>query len=48
MLEEAFGWTKDFAGLWRTRLVGRWKLKQQMLVATAAYNLVRMTKLLAV
>lgn len=47
MLEEAFGWIKDYAGLWRTRLVGRWKLKGQMQIAAAAYNLVRMTRLLA-
>ena len=47
MIEEAFGWIKDFAGLRRTRLVGRWKIRMQMMMAAAAYNLVRMTRLLA-
>jgi transposase len=44
-IEEAFGWIKTVAGLCRTRLVGRWKIKQQMELAAAAYNLVRMRKL---
>ncbi len=48
MIEEGFGWIKDFAGLARTRLVGRWKLRMQVTMAAAAYNLVRMRKLLAV
>lgn len=47
MIEEAFGWIKDFAGLKRTRLVGRWKIRMQVTMAAAAYNLVRMTRLLA-
>jgi transposase len=47
MIEEAFGWIKDFAGLKRTRLVGRWKIRMQVMMAAAAYNLVRMTRLLA-
>jgi transposase len=47
MIEEAFGWIKDYAGLRRTRLVGRWKIRMQMKMAAAAYNLVRMTRLLA-
>jgi transposase len=46
MIEEAFGWIKDFAGLGRTRLVGRWKIGMQVTMAAAAYNLVRMTRLL--
>ena len=45
--EEAFGWFKTVAGLYRTRLVGRWKLLQQVQLAAAAYNLVRMRKLAA-
>jgi transposase len=45
-IEEAFGWIKTVAGLYRTRLVGRWKIKQQLELAAAAYNLVRMRKLL--
>ena len=46
-IEEAFGWLKRIAGLARTRLVGRWKLRQQLEMAASAYNLVRMTRLLA-
>jgi|HubBroStandDraft_1064217.scaffolds.fasta_scaffold120261_1 transposase len=46
-IEEAFGWIKTVAGLCRTRLVGRWKIKQEMELAAAAYNLVRMRKLTA-
>ena len=46
-VEEAFGWVKTVAGLYRTRLVGRWKIKQQMQLAAAAYNLVRIRKLAA-
>lgn len=45
LVEEAFGWIKTVAGLRRTRLVGRWKLKLQVTISAAAYNLVRMTKL---
>ena len=44
-IEEAFGWIKTVAGLCRTRLVGRWKIQQQMELSAAAYNLVRMRKL---
>lgn len=47
MIEEVFGWIKDFAGLARTRLVGRWKIRMQVMMAAAAYNLVRMRRLLA-
>ncbi|HLL63751.1 MAG TPA: IS5 family transposase [Propionibacteriaceae bacterium] len=46
-VEEAFGWLKTVAGLYRTRLVGRWKLAQQVQLAAAAYNLVRMRRLAA-
>lgn len=45
-VEEVFGWLKTVAGLVRTRLVGRWKIRQQMHLAAAAFNLVRMRKLL--
>ena len=45
--EEAFGWIKTIAGLAKTRLVGQWKILQQMHLSAAAYNYVRMTKLLA-
>lgn len=44
-IEEAFGWIKTVAGMCRTRLVGRWKIKQQFQLAAAAYNLVRIRKL---
>lgn len=44
-IEEAFGWIKSVAGMYRTRLVGRWKIKQQLQLAGAAYNLVRIRKL---
>ena len=44
-IEEAFGWIKTVAGLCRTRLVGRWKIKQQLQLAAAAYNLVRIRTL---
>lgn len=46
-VEEVFGWVKTVAGLCRTRLVGRWKITQQMQLAAAAYNLVRIRKLAA-
>jgi transposase len=46
LVEEGFGWLKTVAGLTRTRLVGRWKIRQRMHLAAAAFNLVRMRKLL--
>ena len=46
-IEEGFGWCKTVGGLARTRLVGRWKITQQLDLTAAAYNLVRMRKLLA-
>jgi len=46
-VEECFGWIKTVGGLARSRHVGRWKIRQQMELAAAAYNLVRMRKLLA-
>jgi len=46
LVEEGFGWLKTIAGLARTRLVGRWKIRQQMHLAAAAFNLVRMRRLL--
>lgn len=45
-VEEGFGWCKTIAGLGRARHVGRWKITQQFELAAAAYNLVRMRKLL--
>ena len=46
-IEEAFGWIKCVAGLERTRLVGHWKINQQLQMAAAAFNLVRMRNLLS-
>lgn len=45
--EEIFGWLKQFGGLRRARLVGRWKLQQLADVALGSLNLVRMSRLLA-
>lgn len=47
VVEEFFGWAKTIAGLRRSRHVGRWKMKQQLELTAAAYNLVRMRRLLA-
>jgi transposase len=44
-IEEGFGWLKGVAGLGRSRVVGRWKLKQLLEIGAAAYNLVRLRKL---
>ena len=44
-IEEVFGWVKGVAGMGRSRLVGRWKLKQALELAAAAYNLIRLRKL---
>lgn len=46
-VEEGIGWCKTIAGLARSRHVGRWKITQQLQLAAAAYNLVRMRKLMA-
>lgn len=45
-IEEGIGWIKTVAGLARGRWVGRWKLRQMAEVAAAAYNLVRMRRLI--
>jgi transposase len=44
-IEEGYGWLKAIGGLARSRVVGRWKLRQLMEIAAAAYNLVRLRKL---
>jgi transposase len=44
-VEECFGWLKSVAGMGRSRVVGRWKLKQLLEVSAAAFNLVRMRRL---
>ena len=46
VIEEAFGWMKDVAGLRKLKHVGRWKIEQSVLMAATAFNLVRMSKLL--
>ncbi len=43
--EECFGWLKTVAGMDRSRVVGRWKLRQLLVVSVAAFNLVRMRRL---
>lgn len=45
-IEEGIGWIKTVAGLARSRWVGRWKLRQMVELAAAAYNLVRMRRLI--
>lgn len=47
IVEEFFGWAKTIAGMRRSRHVGRWKIMQQLELTAAAYNLVRMRRLLA-
>lgn len=47
VVEEFFGWAKTVSVLRRARHVGRWKIKQQLEVTAAAFNLVRMRRLLA-
>jgi hypothetical protein len=46
-IEEAFGWIKTVAGLRRTKLRGLPKVDWSFTFAAAAYNLVRVPKLLA-
>jgi transposase len=46
-IEEAFGWAKSTAGFARTRHRGRDRVGWQFTLAMAAYNLVRLPKLLA-
>lgn len=45
--EEVFGWCKQFGGLRRMRVAGRWKIQQLADIALATLNLIRMSKLLA-
>jgi transposase len=44
-VEECFGWLKSVAGMGRSRVVGRWKLRQLLEVSAAAFNLVRLRRL---
>jgi transposase len=47
VIEEFFGWAKVIGGLRKSRHVGRWKIRQQVELTAAAYNLVRLSRLLA-
>jgi hypothetical protein len=42
------GNVKCIGGMLRARFVGRWKITQQMEMTAAAYNIVRLSKLVAV
>ena len=46
-IEEIFGGLKQFGGLRRARVVGRWKIQQFANIALCALNLVRMSTQLA-
>jgi hypothetical protein len=46
-IEEAFGWIKTVAGLKKTRFRGRARVDLAFTFAAAAYNLVRLPRLLA-
>ncbi|MFN7190874.1 MAG: transposase, partial [Rhodospirillales bacterium] len=45
--EEVFGWIKAQAGLAKTKLRGRPKVEAAFTFAVAAYNLIRLPKLMA-
>jgi len=47
LVEEAFGWAKTIGGLARVKLRGLPRIRYQFTFAMAAYNLIRMPKLLA-
>jgi hypothetical protein len=47
-IEETFGWTKTVAGMRKTKLRGLPKVDWAFTFAAAAYNLIRLPKLLAV
>lgn len=44
-VEEVFGWLKEIGELGRSRVVGRWKIRQLWEIGAAAYNLIRLRKL---
>ena len=46
-IEEAFGWIKTIAGLRKTRFIGRARTDWAFTFAAAAYNLVRLPRLMA-
>ena len=45
-IEEIFGWTKTAAGLAKVKLRGRRKVEAAFTLGLAAYNLIRLPKLL--
>lgn len=47
LIEEIFGWLKQFGGLRRARVAGRWKIQQLADIGLATLNMVRMSRLLA-
>ena len=47
-IEEVFGWIKSSAGLAKVKLRGRDRVNDAFTLALAAYNLIRLPKLLAV
>ncbi len=46
-IEEPFGWIKTVGGLRKTRHRGRQLVKRFVILTAAAYNLIRIPKLLA-
>ena len=46
IVEESIGWLKTVAGLMRTPFIGQLKLRLSLEMKAAAYNLVRMVKLI--
>lgn len=46
-IEEVFGWIKSQAGLAKVKLRGRLRVDAAFTLALAAYNLIRLPKLLA-
>jgi len=46
LIEEAFGWAKTIAGLAKVKVRGLERVRHQFTFAMAAYNLIRMPKLL--
>jgi transposase len=45
LIEKAFGWMKQTAGMKKTKLRGLWKVSWQFVMTAAAFNLWRMPKL---
>jgi hypothetical protein len=46
-IEEVFGWLKTSAGMAKTKFRGRRRVDMSFRLALAAYNLIRLPKLLA-